>query len=621
MRLGIILPNTVGSYTNSSGGLRTCAVNRRPTRGRQRRSKVHGTARAQPTCAHCDGASFISKHDGGAARATGPAGALLRTCAVNRASNTRKGRSKIHAARRVLSPQCDWGIIYFQTRWRQRFTEIPLARRGALLAPVTNIRRPGRETQRKLIFCPARAQPTRARRAALYFQTRWGSDTEISQRRGSIRSCAANRASNTRKEGSLENSCKTPCDRVIYFKHDGGSATQKFSGRTGNSLRVSKSGVQHEEGSLENSCAYITPQCDWASFISKHDGGSATQKFLWPGVGRSLAVRSNRASTRGGSVARKFMRPSAYSLLKCDWGVISKLDGAALYTILWPGVGRSALVLSKSGVREGRVLKTHAVQASQPACDSGNALYLNTMEQRYGNSSARRGALLALVRSKSGVNEGRSLENSCGPARLSPHAPLRLGRHLISNTMEQRYTEVSPARLGRSLCSCAANRTSNTRKEGRSKIRAAQRARPRPCAFGHHLCQTRWRQRYTEIPLARRGLRTCAVNPASNAAASLGNSCGSARAQPTCASGGASVISNTMEQRYEISRRLRALASCAANRASNTRKEGSARKFMRPGACSTPRPMRLGHLFPNTMEQRYTKFLRPGVGRSCARAQ
>jgi hypothetical protein len=200
--------------------------------------------------------------------------------------------------------------------------------------------------------------------------------------------------------------------------------------------------------------------------------------------------------------------------------------------ILWPGVGRSALVLSKSGVHEKEgSLKTQRFSASQPACDSGNALYLNTMEQRY-KSSARRGALLALVLRKSGVQRERQRRSKfMRPARLSPHAPLRLGRHLISNTMEQRYTEVPPARLGRSLCRVQ-RMDVNTRKEGRSKI-LRPGASPAQCAFGHHCAKHDGDSATQKFLWPGVDVRTCAVNRASNAAASLENSCGSARAQPT----------------------------------------------------------------------------------------
>jgi hypothetical protein len=87
-----------------------------------------------------------------------------------------------------------------------------------------------------------------------------------------------------------------------------------------------------------------------------------------------------------------------------------------------------------------------------------------------------------------------SLENSCGSARAQPpHTrPLRLGRHLFPNTTALAL-----------VCSKSA---SNKRKEGRSKIHAARSAhsRTRPMDWGIIYCQTRWRQRYTEIPLVRR---------------------------------------------------------------------------------------------------------------------
>jgi hypothetical protein len=199
MRLGIIYAkHDGGSYTNSSGGRAHVRSKSNPTRGRQRRSKVHGSARAQPTRAHCD-----------------------------------------------------WGVIYFQTPWSAARATGPDW--GA----------------------PAHAQigrPTRGRKVARKFMR--------------LGACSAHNAIG-------------------------------------------------------------------ASFISKHDGGSATQKFLWPGVGRSLLPGNKHQASRKGDSAKTHILPGA-----CSAHTRPMRLGVIYFQTRWrqrhrnsSAAGLPTLVCSKSGVQ------------------------------------------------------------------------------------------------------------------------------------------------------------------------------------------------------------------------------------------------------------------------------
>jgi hypothetical protein len=274
------------------------------------------------------GASFISKHDGGSHGSLRLASLLARASKIGRPTRGRKGRSKIHAARRVLIPHahCDWGIISF-----------PNTMEAALL--------------------------------------------EILQSGGrSLRPCAANRSTNTRKEGSLENSC----------------------------------GPARAQPPHAPNAIWLICQTRWSS---------ATQKFR-PGV-CPCARACNKAVQRERSVARKFMRPSARSVLRtrqqCDWGITLPKRWRQRYTEIFGPVGApQALVLSKSSV--------------------------NTRK------------------------EGRSKIHPCGPAFSLARAHSDWG--IIYSKHDGGHTEIPLVWRGRSLRSCSANRASNTRKRVALKIAA-----------------------------------------------------------------------------------------------------------------------------------------------------
>jgi hypothetical protein len=114
----------------------TCAraQNRRPTPGRQS-LEIHVGACSAPHAPTAIGASFISKHDGGSAQkflwpGVGRFLHVRKSSVQHEEGRVARNSWQLGACSARTRPQCDWGIIYFQTRWRQRYTEIPLARRG-----------------------------------------------------------------------------------------------------------------------------------------------------------------------------------------------------------------------------------------------------------------------------------------------------------------------------------------------------------------------------------------------------------------------------------------------------------------------------------------------------------
>jgi hypothetical protein len=246
MRLGHhLFPNTMEAalHRNSSGPawapLRLCRKIERPTRGRQRQLKIPRPARAQPTRAQCDWASFISKHDG--QRTEIPLAAWAPSCAANRAS-TREGRiaRKLRGlARAQPRTYRDWASFIAKHDGGSATQKFP-GRRGAPFLRRSANRRPTRRKGRSKLYGPARVGPrTRPMRLG-----------------------------------------------IIYSKHDGGRATQKFlwSGGGSSSLAhaVNRSNARRQRRSKIHA-ARRGPQhrahtMRLRTFISKHRWSSAGQK-------------------------------------------------------------------------------------------------------------------------------------------------------------------------------------------------------------------------------------------------------------------------------------------------------------------------------------------------------
>jgi hypothetical protein len=237
-----------------------------------------------------------------------------------------------------------------------------------------------------------------------------------------------------------------------------------------------------------------------------------------PRIGRSTGIAA---------AARKFMRLGACSTTRaqCDWGVIyfQNDGGSATQKFLRPAWGAPALVRSKSGVQheEGRSLEKYTcgrrVLSQHAPTAIGASFISNTMEQRYTEllwPGVR--ALLALVLSKSGVQTGRKGRSKIHAARrvLSP-ARAHCDWSVIyfkhdGGSATQKFS--GPVWAFLALMRKSA---SNTRKEGRSKsCGPAFSSRTCPLRLGRHLFPNTMEaalHRNSSSP-AGRSLRSCAVN-------------------------------------------------------------------------------------------------------------
>jgi hypothetical protein len=431
-----------------------------------------------------------------------PGVGALRSCAVNRASNTRKpaGRSKIHAARvrtefnrpGALRGLCGLhSLVDLAQTWKSRsLTHAPGP--GALVKRVTRLR-------------------------GHLFQTRWRQHTEIRPAWALLALVRRKSGPSTRRQ---RRSKIHAAERVFSAQHAPTAIGASFIPNTMEAALHSTSGpawcapcsrVQQNRASntrkparpWPGACSARTrPHCDWASFISKHDGGTATQKFL------QLRWRSLIQSTR--QRRSEIHAPGACSAPACALRVRQFISNTMERSATQnsparrgvPRIGRATGIAAalENSCGSARAQAPHAPTAI------GAPFISNTMEAAlHRNSSAWRVALLALVRRKSGVQheEERSLEKySCGSARAQSTRPLRLGRHLFQTRWRQRYTEIPLARREGAPCTRAQQIGRPDRKEGsleNSCGPARAQPRTRPLRLERHLFQTRWRQRYTEI--------------------------------------------------------------------------------------------------------------------------